>query len=446
MAIPPFKENKFNHGNTIPIKTIISFFIISYLLIILFSNETSSDSSHAYGNHASCDPEIAPFYIYDLPYRFNGAITSNCRKMHPWNDMCPHVVNRGLGPPLHRPNWYASMQFTVSLIFHARADNHPCRTYDPNLARIFYIPFYLGYYTSSNFLTPNHTIRDIMALDLANHMSQFPTFKRHGGRDHFIVSGRVIWDVMRPKDPKNFYYRGSTRLLSLKEFSNISTLIIERDHVKGNGTQFGIPFPSFFHPKSNAEMTAWQDEVRKSERTHLFSFVGAMRPGNGTMQTLRRELYRQCNSSERCLLIDCNKDPKLCYEPESVIGVMKQANFCLQPPGDSWTRKSVFDSMLAGCIPVFFAEQTAYVQYIWYLPKKREDWSVLISHDKADKVKEILAQMPEKEVEKMREMVIRMIPRVTYAHPNATQTEVGFRDAVDVALIELTKLLDRKSL
>ena len=39
----------------------------------------------------------------------------------------------------------------------------------------------------------------------------------------------------------------------------------------------------------------------------------------------------------------------------------------------------------------------------------------------------------------MREVVIGMIPQVTYGHPNATWAEVGFRDAVDTALVELTK-------
>jgi len=35
-------------------------------------------------------------------------------------------------------------------------------------------------------------------------------------------------------------------------------------------------------------------------------------------------------------------------------------------------------------------------------------------------------------VERMRSAVINLMPRLTYAHPNAT--DLGFQDAVDVAL------------
>ena len=33
---------------------------------------------------------------------------------------------------------------------------------------------------------------------------------------------------------------------------------------------------------------------------------------------------------------------------------MQRSLFCLQPPGDSPTRKSFYDAILAGCIPVLF--------------------------------------------------------------------------------------------
>ena len=55
--------------------------------------------------------------------------------------------------------------------------------------------------------------------------------------------------------------------------------------------------------------------------------------------------------------------------PEKVIGMFQNSIFCLQPPGDAYTRRSTFDSMLAGCIPVFFHPHTAYTQYWWYFPK-----------------------------------------------------------------------------
>ena len=40
--------------------------------------------------------------------------------------------------------------------------------------------------------------------------------------------------------------------------------------------------------------------------------------------------------------------------------------FISQPPGDMPTRKSVFDTVLLGCIPVFFNPLTAIHMYPWH--------------------------------------------------------------------------------
>nr|GEZ17357.1 hypothetical protein [Tanacetum cinerariifolium] len=42
-------------------------------------------------------------------------------------------------------------------------------------------------------------------------------------------------------------------------------------------------------------------------------------------------------------------------------------------PGDTPTRRSSFDSLLAGCIPVCFEELSAKKQYVWHLPEDEYD-------------------------------------------------------------------------
>nr|GEV69783.1 hypothetical protein CTI12_AA330670 [Tanacetum cinerariifolium] len=49
------------------------------------------------------------------------------------------------------------------------------------------------------------------------------------------------------------------------------------------------------------------------------------------------------------------------------------------PPGDTPTRRSAFDSLLAGCIPVFFEELSAKKQYVWHFPEDEHDeFSIMI--------------------------------------------------------------------
>jgi hypothetical protein len=60
--------------------------------------------------------------------------------------------------------------------------------------------------------------------------------------------------------------------------------------------------------------------------------------------------------------------------------VFESSSFCLQPRGDTLTRRSTFDAILAGCIPVFFHPGSAYTQYTAHLPKDPNSYSVLIMH------------------------------------------------------------------
>ena len=97
--------------------------------------------------------------------------------------------------------------------------------------------------------------------------------------------------------------------------------------------------------------------------------------------------------------------------------------FCLQPQGDSYTRRSAFDSMLAGCIPVFFHPGSAYTQYTWHLPRNYSKYSVFIPEDDIRKrnisIEERLKQIPSDVVKDMREEVINLIPRLIYADPRS---------------------------
>lgn len=217
----------------------------------------------------------------------------------------------------------------------------------------------------------------------------------------------------------------------------MSILTVERHPWQGHN-QFGIPYPSYFHPHTAADMAHWQHSIRRADRTHLFSFVGGPRVGV-EKAAVRDNILRQCAASDQCIRVRCEPGSASCHEPDRVLEVMKRSEFCMQPPGDSFTRRSVFDSVLAGCVPVFFSEHTAYSQYEWYLPARREEWSVFIEPDRWDRIEEELNRIGKEKVEKMREKVIEMIPWVTYAHPNASHGDELFQDAVDVALVELTK-------
>lgn len=372
-------------------------------------------------------------YVYSLPAQFNVGLLNNCHKLSFRTDMCPHVANSGLGQPLPTSNttgWFATNQFAAELIFHARLLKHPCRTYDPARATLFYVPYYGGLHASSKFRERNLTARHELDISLADYLRAQPTWQKHNGRDHFMVLGRIVRDFTSS-------WQGAGRLLKLPEAQKMSVLIIERNPWQG-ANQHGIPYPSYFHPSTWHEMSTWQNKMRETHRPHLFSFIGAKR----RKAAIRNEFIKQCGESTRCMLLNCggsSDEARKCHEPSEVLKVMSESVFCLQAPGDSFTRRSTFDSVLAGCIPVFFSPHTAYTQYQWYLPEKRSEYSVYIDErSKArNRIEEELLKIPSQKVKLMREKIIDLIPRLTYANPNAS--DFGFEDAVEVALASLAK-------
>ncbi|KAK7394274.1 hypothetical protein VNO78_14796 [Psophocarpus tetragonolobus] len=380
-------------------------------------------------------------YVYDLPSRFNKNLLKDCHSLMKWFDMCPYMVNLGLGRSvvekskekvLLKESWYATNQFSVEVIFHNTMKHYKCLTNDSSLASAIYVPYYagldVGQYLWGGF---NVSIRDASPKELVKWLAQQPEWKRMWGRDHFIVGGRIGWDFRRISEDNDDW---GTKLMLLPEARNISMLLIEAVDSKDN--QYPIPYPTYFHPSKDEEVFQWQKKMRKVTRPYLFSFAGAPRPVSNSSSLIRNEIIKQCQSSRSCKLLDCHDSHHYCNNPVHVTKVFQSSVFCLQPPGDSFTRRSTFDSILAGCIPVFFHPESAYNQYLWHLPKNSSSYSVYIPErdvtQKKVMISKTLSEVGKSQVLSMREEIIRLIPRIIYRYPSSRLETV--EDAFDVAV------------
>ncbi|KAJ1435476.1 Exostosin-like [Sesbania bispinosa] len=354
--------------------------------------------------------------------------------------MCLYLSNLGLGPKvidksngevLSKESWYVTNQFSLEVIFHNTMKHYKCLTNDSSLASAIYVPYYggldLGQYLWGGF---NISTRDASPKEIMKWLAQQPQWKRIWGRDHFMVLGRIGWDFRRRSDKEHDW---GTKLMFLPEAKNMSFLLIESGGSYDN--DFPIPYPTYFHPSKDMEIFQWQEKMRKMKRPYLFSFAGAPRPQSSS--SIRSELIKHCQSSRSCKLLRCQHGSQNnCNDPKHVMKVFQRSVFCLQPPGDSFTRRSTFDSILAGCIPVFFDPQSAYKQYLWHFPKNDSSYSVYIpeSDVKGKKVmiNETLSTVSEREVLAMRKEVIRLIPRITYSDPSSRLETI--EDAFDIAV------------
>jgi hypothetical protein len=387
-------------------------------------------------------------YMHDLPPRFNADIIHNdCRNTEGhWGDICASLSNGGLGRPLAHDGtddggvitggagWYGTHQFALDAIFHNRMKQYECLTNHSGVASAVFVPFYAGFDFARYHWGFDNATRDAASVDLTRWLMARPQWQRMGGRDHFLVAGRTGWDFRRIS---NLGADWGNDLLVLPGARNMSVLVLESTLKRG--TDFSVPYPTYFHPRSDADVLRWQDRVRGQRRTWLMAFVGAPRPDVQMSIRVRDHVIAQCKASGACAMLSCARTPSStqCHTPANIMRLFQKATFCLQPPGDSPTRRSVFDSMVAGCIPVFFHTGSAYKQYPWHLPKDDHlKFSVFIPTADVRRrnvsIEAVLRKIPPATVERMRKEVIRLIPTLLYADPRSKLETL--KDAVDVAV------------
>ncbi|KAJ0971209.1 hypothetical protein J5N97_019168 [Dioscorea zingiberensis] len=345
---------------------------------------------------------------------------------------CISSSNAGLGLPLTGyPAWYNTDQFILDIIFHHRMKSYECLTDNSSLASAVFVPFYAGIDFACHQWGFNTSVRDSLAREVVKWLNSRKEWAVMGGKDHFMVAGRTTWDFRRIKDHDQEALWGN-KLLLLPETLNMTVLTVESAPWDSN--DFAVPYPTYFHPSNYNQVISWQNKVMGLERPWLFAFAGAPRPDQ--KDSIRQLLIEQCVSSARCNLLDCVSEPGDCHSPSSVMRVFERSSFCLQPRGDSATRRSTFDAMVAGCVPVFFSPGTAYEQYLWHLPTDHTRYSVFIPEDEVRNgkviVQQVLSGYSEEHVRSMREEVVRMIPRLIYGDPRSRVE--GFKDAFDVAV------------
>ncbi|XP_030453926.1 probable xyloglucan galactosyltransferase GT20 [Syzygium oleosum] len=387
----------------------------------------------SHSNNQSCDER--GIFVYDLPPKFNKDLFSQCNDMIPWTDFCRYFTNDAMGEPIPKlgRNWYQTHQYSLEPIFHSRVLKHPCRVYNENEAKLFYVPFYGGLdILRWHFKNVTNDVKDTLALELMKWLQQRRPWLKNSGKDHVFVLGKISWDFRR--------YRGSewgNRFLELDQMQNPIKILIERQPWHANDV--GVPHPTSFHPHSDDDIVSWQQKIIGSRRKYLTSFAGAARPE--LPDNIRTLLIEQCNSAGEG---KCHSGQ--CTGPETVIELFTESEFCLQPPGDSPTRKSLFDSLVAGCIPVMFDPLTAYYQYPWHLPEDRGKFSVFVDQEEVRQGKvnvvERLMKIPAQEREDMRSYIVyELVPGLVYGDSDSRFSK--FQDSFTITMNNLLERMRR---
>lgn len=430
----------------------ISFFF--FLFFAFATSQTLIDQSDT--NPTDCARRW--IHIRRLPSSFNLDLLSNCSEYPLFEDFCPYLANHGLGQKTHNlsQSWYRTDPLMMELIFHRRMLEYPCLTSDPHQADAFYLPFYAGIDSLRYLYGPEVNSSAAQGLQLYEflHQDMPDLWNRHMGHDHFLVLARPAWDFSQPLDSDSPTW--GTSLLELPQFFNVTALTVEARAWPWQ--EHAVPYPTSFHPPNLSLLESWMQRARRSKRTSLMLFAG----GGGVASNspnIRRSIRNECENStsnvthnvhgnglyggaggysKLCDIVDCSNG--ICeHDPIRFMKPMLQASFCLQPPGDTPTRRSTFDSILAGCIPVFFEELSARAQYGWHLPEDQyPEFSVFIPKEdvvyKDTRILDVLRNIPRARVRRMRERVLGLIPRLMYRRQASSMGLRAKKDAFDIAI------------
>jgi hypothetical protein len=132
-----------------------------------------------------------------------------------------------------------------------------------------------------------------------------------------------------------------------------------------------VPYPSAFHWHEEIATLPWAVQPDPSARPVLAFFMGSLKTASAAANGFRRALHAQCRAAEAreagtCVWHDMAHDCLGVLNATAKLRLFRRAKFCLAPPGDTVTRKSLFDSLTAGCVPVIFA-RASLAQYSWHL-------------------------------------------------------------------------------
>ena len=344
-------------------------------------------------------------------------------------------------------------QFSLELIIHNNLLMSPYRTLNQNEAQVFYIPFYSALACFCGGRSSSLNIHE----EFLNYVQSLESLKK--GKPHVMSLGKI---------EREHAEKDGCKLLTSEIVKNITFIGIEQE-VNENLREWLMsttnplivaPYPSFGHLLPSVEMTDIKTMYENKERKIFMLFAG--KGQTGAADNIRKKLvtgdvvkslattltydeyFKDTNPKENLWYVNI----WFVYEMnvnEPLLSWMKNSVFCLQPDGDSPTRKSFYDSVVSGCIPVLFR----------YNYKVRYPFEDRINYDKftvtindyevkdAVSVYNILKNLDEETIYRKQQYIYKVMKHLQYSYPlnNGTEDD-AFQFILDeiAARFNITKL------
>lgn len=429
----------------------------SALLCAALSLRTSSSALLAQTAHDTTTDSTCILRVYVYPLSFpSGSLSES-----PDASGAVDQERMGVAFTLTNHTLYNTSQFALYSVFANRLQSSRCVVADAEAADAYFIPLDLATTQSANgYLGPRYgdaNGRD--GIDLYNLLVNATAhgdrlLSRYGGRDHFLISSNTLWDASSAafhRTPSGGAL-GNAVVLGLEDAVLNCTLDVPdeddaqaacREQLPRAASRYMVPYPSVFHDgvdgaATDPEAFPWRRAA--SERRRL-AYYGAGR--HGQTAALREMLDRECAADARCRHVDfvghyngVGGDVSM----RTMARGMLDATFCLQPEGDTPSRKGIVDALLLGCIPVLFTRRQL---RLWPWHWEAASASVFVdgaavANGTIASVLDELARVPERRVRELQAAVEAVAYRMQYSASDVP----GRADAFDIAMQRLRGMID----
>lgn len=195
-----------------------------------------------------------------------------------------------------------------------------------------------------------------------------------------------------------------------------------------------IPYASSLSGLGISSLEDWfQTLTSLPPRTQLISAIWNFH-GYTSAVNARLGLAAQCGEHPHCSFrpMTGNLDMELIFSQKL------QSTFCLEPPGDSPSRKGLVDSIIAGCIPVLFSSLQSKL-WPWHVDRWA-DVAIIFDNVGADVISE-LARVPQARLERLQANMASLAQRFIYGLPGQSKPD----DALERALAGIWRTIHGNS-
>ena len=399
----------------------------------------------------------------------------------------------GLGRPLRlgqidAPLW-DTPQYSLASLVYERALSYRCRTHDPARADLFLVPAYKARLVTDQSCAEKTGSRlnllRRMQLKLPNSSSALlkaggqnrgggngragggrnasaewlalppVTLSNRGGADHIVLNPRsgMTWERYPFCElTMGSHHLGAALHLAMEAHPHNASWVYPegycgkvcvpayRPQLLSEGFYWSVPWTSTVHLDATASATPpWAS--RHARRTLVAAHFGLLHKPVLPRPTLalRQRLLDACKAA---VPSQCKALPPADGLPERTASLYWESTFCLQPGGDTITRKGMVDALLLGCIPVLFHEGQP-AQWPWHWGQWVRHATVLLNQSAVREgtldVIATLAALPAERVGRMQAAIRKHAHRVHYAAVDTTHLPSGLRgwsspDAFEVIL------------